>query len=530
MNNRFDKPVARAREIVSGFTPGQRAVVVVGALALLLGAVALTRWVSQPQWSPLYGNLSGQDANAIVEQLQAAGVQYRLADGGSTVLVPRASVYEQRVALSGKGLPTGESSGGYSVLDKQGITATDFQQSVAYRRALEGELDKTLQAIDGVNTAVVHLALPKKDVFATEQDRPTASVLLALAPGQELSREQVKSVTHLVAGSVEGLDAARVTVTDSRGTLLSGPDGAGGGGAAGDADKQTSQFEQRVGGNAQQMLDKVLGAGRAVVNVSADLNYDNSDTTSERYTYPDEVPPLSETESQESYGAQGTGVGGALGQTWPTLTPVTGQGGDGYYLKQQRTRDNSVDKIVSRTRTAPGQVRRLSVAVVLDSATVGGVDPLQVEALVGNAVGLDAERGDTITVSQMPFDTTSAAEARKELEAAAKAESTQRYMDLGQKALIGLVLFIALMIALARRRRNRARGTTVQATAHDLPDYPQEVLIPAPAQSALSATPEEPDEDEAERIHMREHIAELVENQPEEVAAVIQGWLAERNA
>ena len=186
----MDSIVGRAKEAMAGFTAGQKAMVVIAVLAIGLGAIGLTRWVAQPSYTVLFGNLSGTDASAIVEQLQAGSVPYQLADGGSTVLVPQAKVYDLRVQMSGKGLPASESAGGYSLLDKQGITATDFQQNVAYRRALEGEMNKTLQAITGVRAAVVHLALPKKDVFATEQDQPTASVLLQLQPGTELGVSQ----------------------------------------------------------------------------------------------------------------------------------------------------------------------------------------------------------------------------------------------------------------------------------------------------------------------------------------------------
>ncbi len=127
----------RAKGFMEGFTPGQRSVVIVAAIALLMGAFALSRWVSQPSWAPLYGNLTGEDASAVTEQLNADGIQYKLADGGATILVPQDQVYDERVALSGKGLPSGEGSDGWSLLDKQGITATDFQQNIAYQRAIQ---------------------------------------------------------------------------------------------------------------------------------------------------------------------------------------------------------------------------------------------------------------------------------------------------------------------------------------------------------------------------------------------------------
>ena len=193
----MNQTLGKAKGFMAGFTSGQRSVVIVAVLGLLLGAFALSRWVAQPTWAPLYGNLSGTDASAVTTQLTTDGVKYKLADGGATVLVPQSQVYSERIALSGKGLPAGQNDDneGWSLLDKQGITATDFQQNIAYQRALSGELDKTLEAMDGVNTAIVTLAVPQPDVFSTATNKTTASVLLQLQPGVTLTDEQVKALT-----------------------------------------------------------------------------------------------------------------------------------------------------------------------------------------------------------------------------------------------------------------------------------------------------------------------------------------------
>jgi flagellar M-ring protein FliF len=522
--------LGRAKGLMAGFTPGQRGVVAVAAIALVLGAVGLSRWAAQPTWTPLFSNLSGGDANAIVEQLRADGINYQLAAGGGTVLVPQSQVYDVRVSLAGKGLPSSDSDG-YSILDSQGMTATDFQQNIAYRRALESELGKTLQAITGVQTSIVHLALPKKDVFATEQDRPTASVLMALKPGTQLNDGQVRSVTRLVAGSVEGLDPSDVTVSDSKGNLLStredGADGAAS--RASSTDEQTARFEDRMAASVQQMLDRVLGPGRAVVRVNALLNFDTKDTTSERYVSESpSPPPLSESTLKEGYNNGAAGSGGSLGVTWPTLAPggASGAAGSGY-LKESRTVDNAVGKIVERAQAAPGAVQRLTVAVVLDDKAAGAVDPVKVQALVSNAVGLDPTRGDTVQVDKFVFDTTSTQAAAKELAAAQKAERTAGYLDLGKKAGIGLLVLVALIL-MTRRRKGEA---TVEATASDLPRSPllpggQPMLGGGPA--AITAEAEA--DPGAERDRMRDEVAALVDNQPDEVAAMIQGWLSERKS
>ena len=175
--DKASKQARRAQAAWGELPAAQRTLGVVVALALLVGAVAFVQWQRTPAMGPLFTGLSSADGGAVVEQLQAAGVAYELTDGGATVLVPSDQVYDLRLQMSAAGLP-GDDTGGYSLLDEQGVTASQFQQEVAYQRAMEGELAKTVGAIDGVEAAVVHLAVPKKDVFLDEADAPTASVLV----------------------------------------------------------------------------------------------------------------------------------------------------------------------------------------------------------------------------------------------------------------------------------------------------------------------------------------------------------------
>lgn len=528
----MNQVMSRARGMMSGFTPGQRGVIAVAAIALVLGAFALSRWAAQPSWTPLFSNLSGSDANAVVEQLRAENVPYQLGNGGSTVLVPQAQVYDLRVTLAGKNLPAGD-SGGWSLMDKQGMTATDFQQNVAYQRALEGELSSTLQAISGVRTAVVHLAIPKKDVFTTEQDKPTSSVLLALQPGVSLGPSQVRSVTHLVAGSVPGLEPEQVTVTDGNGVLLSSPDtGPGGGGAdlANLNDAQTAQFENRVGGSLQKMLDTVLGPGNAVVRVNAELDYGTKETTTQGYEYRPGVPPLSEKASNETFEGTGGGAGGALGQGWPNPVLGTGGTGESKYKKKESTVNNAVGSTVTKVNAAPGGVKRMTVAVVLDAATAAATQSGDVEQLVSNAVGLDRARGDSVEISTIPFDRSAAARAQKEVADVKAEQARERYVDLGTKAAIGLVVLAALLLAARKRRRT---GTRIEAVATDLPAQGQLLLTPE-MQAMLAGGPsaraitQEAEDTARQRERMREEVSAFVDRQPEEIAQLVQGWLGDR--
>jgi flagellar M-ring protein FliF len=518
----------RAKGFMEGFTPGQRSVVIVAVIALLMGAFALSRWASQPSWAPLYGGLSGADANAVVEQLNADGVKYKLTDGGSTVLVPQDQVYAERISLAGKGLTGGEGeTDGWTLLDKQGITATDFQQNIAYQRAIQGELSKTLEAMNGVNTAVVNLAVPKKDVFSSETDKTTSSVLLSLKAGTDLSNEQVTSITHLVAGSVAGLDPDDVTVTDQTGAMLSGAGaGAGGSGSASATDEQTAAFEERMSSAAQKVLDKVVGSGHSVVRVNAQLNFDDTTGTSKVYTAPSPTtPPLSRATVNEQFSGNGANAGGTLGEILPTA--ITTSGTNGAYARNQETVNNSVNETVTKTDTAPGGVKRLTVAVVLDTKTAGALNTAQVQQLVANAVGLDPARGDTVQVDALPFDTTAAAAAAKELADAAQAAKTTQYLEIGKKAGIALLILLILFMAMRRRKKEE---TTIDATASDLPNSglvlaaSQPLAIEANEQLAISAV------SDTTRDQMRDDVAALVDNQPDDVAQMLQGWLAERKS
>ncbi|HEY6795720.1 MAG TPA: flagellar basal-body MS-ring/collar protein FliF [Kineosporiaceae bacterium] len=523
---------ARGRQLLAGFTPGQRGIILVAVLALALGTVVLGRWAAQPSWSPLFTGLSASDTSAIIDQLKGQNVPYQLANAGNTIMVPQERVYDLRVAMAAKGLTNTSEGSGYSVLDKQGMTATDFQQNVAYQRALESELNRTLQAIGGVKTAIVHLAIPKKDVFTTDAEHPTASVLLALAPGTALSRSQIRSVMRLVAGSVPGLNPSDVTVSDADGNLLSvREDGvAGAVSAASEADQQTQAFEDAKSMALQKMLDGVLGAGKAIVRVNAELNFDSRETTSHSYLSQTGIPPLVQATSSESYGGS-PGAGGALGQTYPSLT-AAGGGGGGTYVHVNQTVNNAVGDVTSHTTAAPGSPKRLTVAVAIDSKA--NVDTQTITNLVSTAVGIDTTRGDSVQVNRIAFDTTAMAAAAKELKDAQAAAKTAAYIDLGKKA--GLVLAALIALLIWRRRSRRATPRQLEAVASDLPpvhhgpvllDTMGEQLAISAGARELSATDEALDSS-LERQLLRDEVGKFVDQQPEEIALIVQSWLGQR--
>lgn len=495
-----------------------------------------------PTWTPLFGETSSADTQKIVEELQAEGAQYKLGGNGNTVMVPQSQLYALRVSVGAKGLPsTTSDSSSWAIFDQQGMTATEIQQNAAYQRAIEGEVAKTLEAIAGVNTAIVKLAIPKDSVFVTEKDKTTASVLLSLAPGTTLSKSQVRSVTNLVATSVPGLLTANVAVSDGNGTLLTAPnDGSSGAAAANanDTDEQTAQFEDRVAAKTQQMLDQVLGAGSAVVRVSAALDFDAKHSTTESYL-PSPALPLSEQTSREAFNPGPGGVGGLLGVITPT--PLSSAMGTGQYYKDSTTRNNGIGKSIVEAEAAPGAVKRLSVAVVLDSSAAEGVDPATVQALVASAVGIDSTRGDVVQVNAVPFNKAAAEKTAKELAKAEAEAKTAGYIDLGKKGGMGLLIVIAAVILMLKQRKGKAATPTVDATATDLPDG---LLVPSRLEAIgadrmrelgagpageMGALEQEALSPIIEREKLREEVASFVDSQPDDIAQLVQGWLEQRS-
>src|SRR4051794_9672165 len=304
MRDSLNRALRHGRETFGAFTMGQKAISVLGTVALLLGGFMVFRWASTPDYGPLFSNLSASDASAVVDQLDAQGTPYELTDGGSTVMVPRDDVYSTRIALSGEGLPADSDNQGYSILDKQGMSLSQDAQDTNFKRAMEGELSNTVEAIDGVETAVVHLALPQKEVFADEQDPATASVLVKTRPGATLDPEQVQAVVHLVASSIDGLDPDQVTVADATGKVLSSP-----GGVADDGGTRTqlvSEVQEEYRAKLQTMLDRVVGAGNSTVQVTADLDFDDSVVETKDYIANVDTPPKSSTTTSETYNGAGS--------------------------------------------------------------------------------------------------------------------------------------------------------------------------------------------------------------------------------
>ncbi|GAB7041806.1 MULTISPECIES: flagellar basal-body MS-ring/collar protein FliF [Catenuloplanes] len=526
MKNRLPAPVRRLTDSFASFTTGQKAVTIFAVLALAIGGYFFATWASKPSYAMLFNNLSGEDASAIVENLTAEGVTYELADGGATIMVPKDQVYDLRIQMSGQGLPANSDSG-YALLDKQGITTSEFMQHVGYQRALEGELNKTIGSIDGVQAATVHLAIPQKDVFSDDAEKPTASVLIAAQGNTPLSNQQVQSVVHLVASSVDGLDPTAVTVADSSGKVLSAGDGTTVGAGSGDGDQKTAAFQTQMNNKIQAMLDKVLGPGNSTVTTTADLDFDNTETKTTKYSFDPTVPALSESNSRETYANGGNTAAGVLGPDNIQVPNGNANGANGSYESTTSTKNNAVNKTEEVRKAAGGALKKLNMGVIINSAAAGGMDPAEVEKLVASAAGIDTTRGDTLAVSAVPFDTSAADAASASLTQATNAEKQATYLSLAKTGAVVLILLILVFVAWRAGRKARRQRLTEEELARLAAE--EEAERARRASMSTQVEIERANDQHAEDRAMRQkEIERMVDDQPDEVAQMLRGWMSER--
>jgi flagellar M-ring protein FliF len=521
----------RIARINSQFTAGQKTMVVLAVVALGAGGFLFAQWAGKPSYAPLYSNLDAADAAAITEKLTADGVPYELADGGRTVMVPSESVYQTRLDASAEGLPAGGGDG-YALLDKQGVTTSEFRQRVDYQRAMEGELARTIEAMDGIETASVKLVIPPEDVFSDSEQKPSASVLLKTKLGVTLSDDQVRAVDHLIASSISGLDPAAITIADSKGTVLLAPGADGAASSGGDIrTRQTQAYEAARAAELQAMLDKVVGPGKSVVKVNADLDFDKRTTTSETYDKT-QAPVLAEQSTSESYANGQPGTTGVLGQT-DTSNTQAGTTGNGAYGKNESRKDYGVGKTTEEVQAVPGKINRLNVSVLIDGTATA--NPADLQKAIAAASGIDTRRGDVIEVTRVPFDNSASATAEADLKA--EQAQAQRAQLIGYARTGGLVLLVLIILFLAWR--NMRKAAKASKTPIDLAELERQRATltrtdePAPAAELpepepVEARPLELTSEDRKRMAVQEEVGELIQRQPEEVARLLRGWLADR--
>ena len=476
----------------------------IGAMIAAAASVAVLTaawmWSQAPDYRVLFNQIPEKDGGAIVAALGQQGIPYKVADGNGAILVPAHMVAETRLKLASAGLPKGGNVG-FGLMENQKFGATQFQEQVNYQRALEGELTSTIATLAAVQSARVHLAIPKPTIFMREQAKPTASVLLAIYPGKTLDRAQVAGIMHLVSSSLPDLPTRNVSVIDQTGTLLSPP---ADGGAAGAMDANqlsyVHQVEQAAIRRIMEILSPLYGESNVRAQVTADIDFNRTESTAENYKpnqNKDEAVVRSQQTSEAGSGAGAAGgVPGALSNQPPGSatasiagSPTNPAAGAAPGANSQSRRDSvtnyEIDKTVRHIKSASGTVKRLSAAIVLNHKKPASAKPgapavplaaeeiARVDALIKEAIGFSKERGDSINVLNAPFSPREI-EAIPELPLWKQAESMAMIKDVGKQALIVIIVLYVLLGVLrplarqiALQRPSNVAGDENRANARD---------------------------------------------------------------
>jgi flagellar M-ring protein FliF len=512
------------KRFASEFTYGQKAVTLVAAVAVVIGAVVFMSYSDRPNYMPLFTNLQASDAANVTAKLTSDKVPYQLADNGSTILVPASDVDQERLSLAQAGLPA-TSTVGLSLLDKEGVTTSDMTQQADYLQALQGELEQTIDSISGVTSSQVNIALPANQDFSLSNNSPTgASVLVTMRDGQQLTDSQVQAIVHLVGSSVPNLSSSSVTVADSNGNLLAGPGVTGG---EGGSDSQTDAYDQAEQAKVEAYLGDALGQGNSDVQVNATLSYDQVSTTTQSIVPGPSGQPQSfctqTSQSNESYTGAGTPPGGTAGTITTTPSALsTGGSGTGNYTNTQNTQTCETNQQTKTVQQAPGTVLNQSVAVLINSkALPKGMSLSALQGGVAAAAGIDTTRGDQLAFSSMPFDTASAQQAAKQAAAGAKATQKQAMTALIRTGVVFIVILVVLFLLWRSARKARRAA-------------PTQVLAPTDLAVLSRAWDDEPTgqlpavgSDAAVLARESGDVNQFIDSQPDDVATMLRGWLAD---
>ncbi|MCC6397530.1 MAG: flagellar M-ring protein FliF [Bacteroidetes bacterium] len=485
-------------------------VVAVGAIAAI---IALVFAVNAPSYATLFTNLGPEDAAKIVEKLKEKDTPYQLENGGKTILVPKQSVYELRLALAGEGLPH-SSVIGYEIFDRTNLGISDFVQKVNYRRALEGELARTILTIDEVEAARVHLVLPERVLFKEDEKPATASVVLKLRSGKPLRTETVQGIAHLVSSSIEGMEAGNVTIVDSRGQLLSDAHKSNSLAALTSSQYELQQkVESYLGQKAQRLLESVVGGGNALVQVNADLDFRQVERTLEQYD-PEKTAVRSEQINEEKT---------TMGDSVPPST------------RASTVTNYEINKTVEHIVEDMGTIRRLTVAALVNGVPktvtregeqVTEISPRseeemrQLTDLVRKAVGYDALRNDEVSVTNLTFghDT-------QEQEFVYKSTPLSDWTEYLEE--IFLVLAMVGAVIVLRSLLNRLRkGIDIPTVESEIEGLAAQIQHKKPVVE-LPPVDEEMTTEALLRAERRKRVVQYVREKPTESSRLLKVWLAE---
>jgi flagellar M-ring protein FliF len=494
-----------------------KAIIAASAVAIVAIAFLMLRIAGAPSYTMLASGLDPAKTGEITAALDEQGIAYELRNNGTGLAVDKAQSAQARVALAGAGVNVGSTGDGFELFDEQKLGASEFQQQVTYQRALEGEIARTIGGVEGVTSPSVQLVLPEDDLFADEATPATAAVMLGNS-ADTMDPGAVRGIAQLVSSSVKGLKTENVTITDAAGTLL-WPQGEGAGGTGMVAGKQAleARFARAMEADLNALLTRTLGPGKGQVSVTADLNADK--TTRDKVTYDrrSRVPLKTQTETERLRGGGATTGGTAgTGANIPQYSQnAAGGGANSNYQRETENTEFAVNKQVDRTDVAPGTVNKLNVALLVDES-VPAEDFASLEETVSSAAGIDIERGDTIQAAQVPF---AKPEAPKAGPVPTSLLGPLKWVGIGLASLI----FLFFMGRHLRKREGEALQTPAWLSQIEEPvslaELEQQTQI-MPAQPTITLPPRAPDAN-------LQALDQLMEREPERVAAQVKNWMAE---
>ncbi len=521
----------------------------VGLAATIAAAVAVVMWAQQPNFSLLYSGLTEKDSAGVIDALDKAHVPYQLG-GQGTVMVPTEKIHDMRIKLAAQGLPKGSAVGFESLNDSQGFGVSQFMETARYQRSLEVELSRSISTLTNVESARVHLAIPKRSVFLRDKQKPSASVILNLSAGRSLEEEQVSAIMHLVSSGIPDLDASQVTIVDQRGRLLTSKQSGGDFAASAAQFEYTQKLEHSYAQRIEDLLAPIVGKEAVHAQVATELDFTSNETTEETFNPETPVVRSEQIVQERMTNGSESGVPGALSNQppgaaqAPEKTPkAAAPGAKGtagkanaekdqlaqaaaVNSKQRTVKNYELDRTISHTRMGPGVIKRLTVAVVLDDKVTPGDasalvrtphSPEEIErftALVKEAVGYNSKRGDSVRVISTSFSVPPPAEALPEIALWKRPDFWDKAKQ-GFGALLILVLVIGVLRILGKIangiRDNRATvqvATAAQAVDQGNLGQQQAAQLTSPA--AVNMT----------------HVKDLAKQDPKLVAQVVKGWVA----
>ena len=522
-------------------SPLQRIASVGGAVGLLAAVIGMSIWLSRPEYKVLYSNLGPEDASVVIKTLQGDKVAYRITDNGATIMVPQEVVYDQRIKIAGEGGLVGQGIG-FEIFDKVKVGQTDFVQKINYSRALQGELARTISQFPSVESARVHLVIPRRSLFVEERQSPSASVVLKLTRANvKIDQKEINAILNMMLMSVEGLDRAHVSITDTSGKVLYQPEEDSLAGITTTQMEYRQTVQRNLERRIEEMLQPLFGSGRVIAKVNADMDFSQKTIRRELFD-PEKTAVRSEYRQEESQQGRANLEAGAPDVNFRG-DGITGSVSDQTGTRESRTTNYEINKEEQQIVSNVGELRRLTVAVLIDGTYVKtdgtwtfmprkSEELERVRQLVHNAVGLDTARGAALEVSSAPF--TDSEPPKDPNFADMLADYAER---LGKPLLNALLAFLFLMlivrpVVLALIRPKVEAGEMVEGL-EGLPAAEEQLALYEALEEAARTEDESllgsgDDEDDMmfkDIEALKAHIFSLSDNHMEQVVSLVRGWM-----